>query len=64
MREALVNDKLVLAGPDSPAEAICPSCGGIVKKRKRRRMSGQVAYFYRHMRGVGDGCPQRYSPTS
>ena len=36
MREALVNERLVLAGVDSPEEAFCPSCGGTVKKRKRR----------------------------
>ena len=36
MREALVDGRLVLAGVDSPEEAVCPSCGGTVKKRKRR----------------------------
>ena len=63
MREALVDGRLVLAGVDSPEEAVCPSCGGAVKKRKRRKMSGQVTYFYRHETGVGDECPRRYRPV-
>jgi len=62
MREAMVKGQLVLAGPDSPEEAVCPSCGGAVKKRKRRRMDGQVTYFYRHKAGIGEKCPRRYRP--
>lgn len=64
MRDALVDGQIVLAGEDSPEEAVCPSCDGAVKKRKRRRMGGQVTYFYRHVRGVGDGCLRRYRPVS
>ena len=64
MREALVDGRLVLAGVDSSEEAVCPSCGGTVKKRRRRKMSGQVTYFYRHARWVGGGCPQRYRPVT
>lgn len=63
MRDALVNGRLVLAGEDSPEEAAWPSCSGTVKKRRRRKMSGQVTYFYRHERGVGDGCRRRYRPV-
>ena len=63
MREAIANGRLALAGEDSPEEATCPSCGGTVKKRRRRKMNGQVIYFYRHARGVGDGCPRRYRPV-
>ncbi len=63
MRDAMVNGKLVLAGPDAPDEATCPECGGQVRKRKRRRMDGQVTYFWRHKAGVGDKCPRRYRPT-
>jgi hypothetical protein len=62
MQEALVDGELASAGPDSPEEAICPSCGGPVKKRKRRRMDGQTAYFYRHDMRVGEECPLRYRP--
>ncbi len=32
MREALINGRLVVAGPGSPEKAICPSCGEEVKK--------------------------------
>ena len=63
MREALVDGRLALAGEGSAEKAACPSCGGMVKKRTRRKMSGQVTYFYRHERGVGKECPQRYRPV-
>ena len=63
MREAMADGRLVLAGMDSPDAATCPSCGGAVKKRKRRKMGGQVTYFYRHETGVGNECPQRYRPV-
>ncbi len=60
MLEAKVGGQLVQAGPDSPEKALCPACGGAVSKRKRCRMDGSVTYFYRHARGVGEGCPLRY----
>ena len=50
MREAIAEGQLVPAGPDAPEEAVCPACGGAVRKRKRRTMDGQVTYFYRHER--------------
>ena len=62
MREAMVNGRLVVAGPDSPEEALCQACGGAVKKRKRRRMDGHATYFYRHERGVGWRCPRGFHP--
>ena len=62
MREATVNGRLVLAGPDAPEEAACPCCGEMVRKRRRRRTDGWVTYFYRHATGAGDGCPLRYRP--
>jgi hypothetical protein len=61
MQKALANGRLVSAGPDSPKVAICPSCRGTVEKRRRRRLDGSTTYFYRHKRGVGKGCPRRYS---
>jgi len=42
MREAMGNGRLVAAGPTSPENAFCPCCCGVVSKRKRRRMDGQV----------------------
>jgi hypothetical protein len=62
IREAMAKGRLVLAGPDSPEEAVCPSCGAVVKKRKRQNMDGQVTYFYRHETGVGEECSLRYHP--
>jgi hypothetical protein len=41
MREAIVKGQPMLAGPDSPEEAVCPGCGGAVRKRKRRTMDRQ-----------------------
>ncbi len=64
MREAKVNGRLVPAGPDTPTQAECPSCGDPVSKRKRRRSDGRVTYFYRHATGAGDGCPLRYRPVA
>ena len=64
MREAQMNGQTVQAGPDSPDVAACPSCGGVVEKRKRRMMSGQVTYFNRHKTGEGPDCPLRYQPGS
>jgi hypothetical protein len=60
MRKALADGKLVAAAPDSPEVAVCPSCGGVVTKRERQKLDGQTTYFYRHKRGVGQGCPRRY----
>ena len=62
MCEAMVNGRLMVAGPGSPEKAMCPSCGGTVSKRKRRKMDGEVVYFYRHKRGVGEECPRRAHP--
>lgn len=64
MQEAKANGHLVQAGPDSPQEALCPSCGEGVKKRKRRRDDGSLTYFYRHKIGAGDGCAKRCVPIS
>ena len=64
MQKATVNGQTVSAGPDSPEIATCPACGGIVKKRKRRKMGGGITYFYRHKTGVGAKCPLRYNPSS
>jgi len=62
VREAIVEGQLVSAAPDAPKEAACPACGGAVTKRKRHATDGQVTYFYRHKRGVGEECPLRYHP--
>ena len=62
MKDARVNGRLVIAGPDAPHAGQCPDCGAEVQKRQRTRMDGSVSYFYRHKRGQGKGCPRRYRP--
>lgn len=42
VREAIAEGQSVQASAGSPEEAICPACGGAVRKRKRRAMDGQV----------------------
>jgi hypothetical protein len=62
MQEARVNGRLVMAGPDAPEVGLCPCCGCVVEKRKRRRGNDEVTYFWRHKAGADDGCPLRYHP--
>jgi hypothetical protein len=64
MKQAEADGVLVTAGPASPEVAKCPTCGAEVEKRKRRSGRDNYTYFYRHKRGTGDGCPNRYHPTS
>lgn len=55
MKNALLDDQLVLATPDAPATATCPHCGGAVKLRSR-----QGTWFWRHVRRPIGGCrPQQ-----
>lgn len=63
MKEAEVNGKLVVAGPDSADASICPDCGSDVQKRRITRMDGTVTHSYRHKCGQGKYCPRRYRPT-
>jgi hypothetical protein len=63
MKEARVNERLIVAGPHTPHTAVCPDCGAEVHKRRVTRMDGTVTYFYRHKRGRGKNCPRRYRPT-
>ena len=60
MREAIVEGRLIVAGPDAPEVARCPACGSELRKRKRRTMDGTTSWFYRHPNGAGKGCPKRY----
>lgn len=63
MHNAMVDGQLVWASADSPDKAACPACGEEVVKRQRRRMDGEVAFYYRHVKGAGKNCPRRYHPT-
>ena len=63
MRKAMVDGRMMAASPESPAAATCPTCGGQVEKRKRRKGDGEVTWFWRHQPREGDGCPKRYDPN-
>ena len=64
MRDARLNGKLITASPHSPDVAICPACGGEVRKRRREVGRSEVTYFYRHNTAEGIDCPLRYTPVS
>jgi hypothetical protein len=64
MKDAQHNGHLIPASPHSPDVATCPTCGGEVRKRKRR-VGRDVTWFYRHRQGTeGDGCSRRYRPVA
>jgi uncharacterized C2H2 Zn-finger protein len=63
MREAEIDGRLVVAGPDAPQVARCPACGAELQKRKRRTMDKTTTWYYRHKRGQGKDCPGRYRPA-
>jgi uncharacterized C2H2 Zn-finger protein len=63
MREAEIDGRLVVAGPDAPQVARCPACGAELQKRKRRTMDKTTTWYYRHKRGQGKDCPRRYRPA-
>jgi hypothetical protein len=61
MRDASFKGKLVEA---SAGVAVCPTCGGEVRKRKRR-VGRDVTWFCRHRAGTDtDDCPRRYRPVA
>lgn len=51
------------AGPDGPAQARCPTCGGVVilRRRQRSRRPGDVTYFWRHQDHTNLHCPERFT---
>ena len=53
MDEALSTDhsRLIPAGPDAPATALCPACKQPVKLRRH-----QSTYYWRHVRVPRGGC--------
>jgi hypothetical protein len=63
MREAMVDGRLVPAGPDAPEVGRCPECGHEVHIRKRRTMDKTVTWFYRHAPGASRDCRKRYHPV-
>lgn len=62
VKDALNNNGTrVVAGPDAPEGATCPSCGSTVDLRSRRtgRNPDDKTWFYRHRRGEGPHCSRR-----
>jgi hypothetical protein len=62
MRFAMVDGQMVEAAPGAPSEALCPCCLGNLTLRKRRRMSGELSYFWRHRAYENPDCPARDLP--
>ena len=63
MKEALdEGGAWVHANPHAPDQALCPSCGGVVILRQRRRSKqpGDVSYFWRHQDKSHIDCPGRF----
>jgi hypothetical protein len=60
VREAIVDGQPVQVSADSPEEAVCPACGGAIKKRKRCNMDRQAVYFCQRETRVGEKRPNRH----
>lgn len=61
-----VNTKgeMIEAAEQAPETAVCPHCGNPVALRRRKDMSGETTYFWRHRRGFNLTCRKRASPIS
>ncbi len=64
MKDAIIEGRMVQAGPEAPKEARCPACGGRVVLRRRRNGRDNYTWFYRHARGEGPACPRKTSWNS
>jgi len=53
------NQQAVTACEDAPKFAICPYCGGTVILRQRKRMNGEIVYFWRHQDNLQRNCNGR-----
>jgi hypothetical protein len=56
--------EIIAAGEAAPEAAVCPYCGSPVTLRRRRAMSGDVTYFWRHTIGQYSQCQGRSGPVS
>jgi hypothetical protein len=54
------NGDEITAGPDAPAQAICPDCGSPVDLRSRSTMDGGLTWYWRHPASAPQDCPRRY----
>lgn len=51
------------ATPAAPPSALCPSCGGKLTLRSRRKMgNGGATYFWRHSSNLNRYCSARTRP--
>jgi hypothetical protein len=55
-QKANSRSRLPITAPD---KAICPHCGGMVVLRKRKCMSGECVYFWRHQDNQNRACNGR-----
>ena len=44
---------------DSPPQALCPHCGGVLDLRRRRNMDGSDTCFWRHRDNLNRTCNGR-----
>jgi len=57
------NGKPVMATANSPKQAICPDCGGVLTLRSRQPMkNGTVVYYWRHQSNENRHCKARTRP--
>jgi len=54
VKKAIVNGHPVQAGPNAPAEGLCPACGDPVELRSLKE-----TWYYRHREGYGQYCGKR-----
>jgi hypothetical protein len=57
------NHQPLAASPDAPKQAICPHCDGRLTLRRRQRMDGGYAYFWRHLDHSNRQCNGRSRPA-
>jgi hypothetical protein len=63
MKEALANGKLAVAGPDAPDTAVCPDCGGEVRRRHVKQWIETSRLSTVTSGERGKGRPRGYRPT-
>ncbi|MCL4266256.1 MAG: hypothetical protein KJ069_23825 [Anaerolineae bacterium] len=57
------NGQPIPAAANSPKQAICPHCGGVLTLRCRQPMkNGAVVYYWRHQSNENRHCQARTRP--
>ena len=57
------NQQPITASDAAPEQAVCPSCGGVVILRRRKRMNGTCVYYWRHRDNRNRHCKGRSRPV-